>query len=646
MTRPSSRAALTVALLLPSVLAAQQEPLQARAAIENTRVYVGQHFLLRIQVQGTDQPDPVDLTPLERDFTVSEAGGGPSNSTQVSIVNGRMTRQVQHGYNFNYRLAARKAGELVIPSLTISTGARSVRTRSIAMRVLPPQENDDFKLRLSLSEPRVYVGQPVRLTVTWYIGREVRDFSFTMPLLEDRRFEVLEPESALSPATGAQAPNDVMEIQLGDRRATARKGSGELEGRSYTVLRLEKLLIPRTRGDIVLPAATVTFVTPGRGQPRPRGMLDDFFGGGFFSGVFGRPRVLETLAIPSNRPRLAVHDLPAAGRQAGFNGWIGQFQVQAEAKPTIVAVGEPITLGLRVDGAGMLATAQLPPLDQQPLLARDFKIPREMAAGENRGDTRYFTQTLRAKHDAVTQIPAIELHYFDPHARAYRTARSEPIPLEVAAAHIITAEDAEGSGVGEPRQLEVASSEQGIAHNYVDASALQPTTGGWGMWLQPLGPVPLGLALLALPPLVCLGLLAVRLNSQYGGLPWRRPRSPHAQWRAAVAAMDLERVTGSEAAAAVLGALRAYLDARLGSAGSGRVAWTYTDAASRLRRVGDEGNGAKTPPDDETLAALRGVFERCEAGTYAAAAQMDVDWRSQLVADAQAAVDRIEESRR
>ena len=35
---------------------------------------------------------------------MSEAGGGSSNSTSVSIVNGRMTRQVQRGYNFIYRL--------------------------------------------------------------------------------------------------------------------------------------------------------------------------------------------------------------------------------------------------------------------------------------------------------------------------------------------------------------------------------------------------------------------------------------------------------------------------------------------------------------------------------------------------------------
>lgn len=646
MVRPNPKLAWCVAWLLPSVLAAQQEPLQARAGVENTRVYVGQQFLLQIQVQGTDQPDPLDLGPLEPVFTVSEAGGGPSNSTQVSIVNGRMTRQVQRGYNFNYRLAARTAGDHVIPALTISVSGRSARTQPIALRVLPPQENDDFKLRMSLSETRAYVGQPVRLTVAWYIGREVRDFSFTMPLLDDRRFDVLESDSALSAANRAQASDEVMEIQLGDRRATARKGRGEVDGRSYTLLRFEKLLIPRTRGDIVLPAATVTFVTPGPGQSRPRGMLDDFFGGGFFSGVFGRQRLLETLAIPSNRPRLAVLDLPAAGRPAGFNGWIGEFQIQAEGKPTSVAVGEPITLSLRVRGPGMLATAQLPPLDQQPALAQDFKIPREMATGENRGGARYFTQTLRAKHDGVTQIPPIELNYFSPNARAYRTARSEPVPLEVEASRIVTAEDAEGSGVAEPRQLEVASSEQGIAHNYVDASALEPTAGGWGLWLRPMGPAPLSLVLLAMPPLVCLGLLAVRLNKKHGGLPWWRTRSAHAQWRASVNAIDLEGLTGSEAAAAVLAALRTYLDARVGDADSGRVAWTYAEAAGRLRAVGDESNGRITPPDNETLAALRDVFERCEAGTYAATAQADMEWRSQLVSDAQAAVDRIEESRR
>ena len=95
--RIGATALVAGALCLFGPLLAQDEPLEARAAVQSQQVYVGQNFLLQLQIHGTDQPDPVDIGPLERDFVVSEAGGGASNSTAVSIVNGRMSRQVQRG---------------------------------------------------------------------------------------------------------------------------------------------------------------------------------------------------------------------------------------------------------------------------------------------------------------------------------------------------------------------------------------------------------------------------------------------------------------------------------------------------------------------------------------------------------------------
>ncbi len=634
----STAAIATGLAAFPFLANGQPEPLRVRAAVGTQQVYVGQQFLLQIQVQGSDQPDPVDIGPLEREFTVSEAGGGASNSTSVSIVNGRMTRQVQRGYNLNYRLAAREPGSAEIPSMVISAEGRSASTQPISMRVLPPEENDDFKLRLSLSDSRAFVGQPVTLTAEWFIGREVQEFSFNMPLLDDRRFEVI--DLAASRSASGQASNDLVEFALGDRRATASKGFGEFEGRQYTVLRFQKILVPRAPGRIALPAATVTFVTPRPGQSRRR----DFFGGGLFSDVFGGQRVMETLAIPSNRPGLEVLDLPSAGRPAGFNGWIGQFQLQAEAKPTAVKVGEPITLSLRVRGTRMLSNAQLPPLHIQPALVRDFNVPREIGAGESRVNERSFTQTLRARHDSVTEIPALELPYFDPKQGAYRIARSEPIPLHVEPSRIVTADDAEGRGTLQPRQLEVESSEQGIAHNYVDASALEPMLDIWVSLLRPLGPVALALVILGLPPLAYCGLLAIRLKGQYSGALRWRARSPRAAWKKAVGAIDIAGHEGGRVAEAVLAALRDYLGNVLRGTSSEAAAWTFVDVKGRLDALPQRRKGESRIADSELLSGLQSVFERCEAGSYAGVEPMDSQWNRQLVADASAVVDRIEEA--
>ncbi len=624
--------------LLPATVG-QEVPLQVQAAVQSQSVFVGQQFLLQIQIRGSDDPDPVDIGALEAGFSVTEAGGGSSNSTSVSIVNGQMTRQVQRGYNLNYRLAARRAGQVRIPSLTVTANGRSARTQPISLTVQPPQENDDFKFRLSLSESRAYVGQALKLTAEWYIGREVQDFSFTMPLLDDRRFEIR--DSPTDAELRTQAGNDLLEFRLGDRNAVARKQRGTLDGREYIVVRFEKLLIPRAAGSMTLPAATVTFSSPRSGQSRRRSLFDDFFGGGVFSGAFGGRPVMETLAIPSNRPSLAVLDLPSEGRPPAFNGWIGQFEIHAEAKPAAVAVGEPITLSLKVDGPGILAVSRLPPLDSQEALSRDFRVPREIGAGEKRGTAWHFTQTLRAKHDGVTEIPAVELPYFDPTVDAYRIARSEPIPVHVETARVVTADDAEGRGL-DPRQLEIESTEQGIAHNYVDLDALEPMQDGLGSWLRALGPAPLVLALLMLPPLAYLGLLGIRLRRHYENAPRWRAGSALSHWRKSVRAIDVE-AAGSEVAAAVLVAIREYLGVRLTGSRTAAAAWTAGDAEDRLRALveGGEPNGHRSLA--EPLNALKSVFERCEAGRYAGSGSLDTDWKRRLVVDAEAAVDGIEE---
>lgn len=637
-------AALAAGLLLsPLAASAQEQTLSVRAAVQSQRVYVGQPFLLQLQVQGSDQPDPVDISALEADFAVTEAGGGSSNSTSVSIVNGRMTQQVRRGYNLNYRLAARRAGNLRIPALTVTANGQAASTEPITLVVQPPQENDDFKLRLELSEARAYVGQPVTLTATWYIGRQPENYRFTMPLLDDERFEIR--DLASDTALRGQGRDGVGEIPLGDRTAIVQQSQGQIAGRTYTTLRFRKLLVPRESGRIEIAAATVTFDAPRPGQARSRSLFDDFFGGGVFSGAFGGRPVMETLAIPSNRPRLDVLDLPSAGRPASFNGWIGKFEIEAQAQPTAVDVGEPITLSLEVKGTGMPLSSRPPRLDQQPALTSDFQVPREIGAGEERGGSWEFTQTLRAKHDRVAEIPEIELPYFDPEAGAYRIARSEPIPLEVAAARIVTAEDAEGIG-SVPSQFTVESTDEGIAHNYVDASALEPMDYGAGSWMRALGPTPLALAILLVPPIAFLALVVVRSGRRYGGGVRWRSRSAYSHWRKSAAAVHPDQMAGPEVAAAILIAIREYLGIRLAGSRSAAAAWTSSDAERRLRQLVESGKAKGTIMEDAGLTALRDVFERCEAGSYAGGGAQGADWGKKLLSDAQATVDGIEESLR
>lgn len=573
---------------------AQETELTVSAAVEQTQVYVGQPFVLQIQVEGSDKVDPPDLTGLDS-FQVQEAGGGQNNSQSISIVNGKISRVVRRGYTFNYRLTAKTTGNLVIPAISVTAEGKTRRTQPIRIQAVPPEENDDFKLRLDLSEERAYVGQPVILTVTWYVGGNVEEFSFNIPLLDDRRFDVTGFDDNIDP----NQQDAYVRIPLGDEVVIGRKGRGTLDGRSFLTVKFEKVLIPKQAGTIQIPQATVSMrAVQGYQRRGGNSVFDDFFS----DGIFGRRAVYKDFVVPSNTPTLEVRELPREGRPADFSGLIGPFQVEAEATPVDVSVGDPITLTVRVEGPRYLDNVALPPLQNQPALARDFRIPEERATGVIRGRTKVFTQTLRATHSGVAQIPPIEVPYFDPQAGSYKIARSEPIPLTVEGNRIITAQDAEGRDAGAVTKTELEAREEGIAHNYDGADALINQGGSLAVWLGS----PVGVMLLVLPPLGYGALWGFLVMAQRRGrdLTGRRAKRAYRDFTKSLSRLE-EQPSGGDMHSGLLEALRGYLGAKLDLPPG---ALTFADLRSELERRG---------AGEETLAELRRLFEHCEAGRYA-----------------------------
>ncbi len=591
--RPHSYGVLgsVAALLMLLPLCSQAQTFTAEAAVEKLEVYVGEPFVFQVQVKGTDSPEEPELTGLSG-FSVERLGGQQNSSQSVTIVNGRMNRNVSKGYVFNYRLTPQKAGAVTIPALSVTAAGKTARTRPVTIRVQTPSETEDFKLRVSLSESRAYVGQPVTMTVTWYIGGNVRDFAFNVPVLKDDRFDVI----SFDPAVPSNQNSNYLRIPLGDQQAIGKKGTGDLNGRTYTTVRFQKVLIPKQAGSISLPQATVSCQATGM-RSRRRSLLDEFFSDPVGLGRSGT----QTVVAPANPVSLEVKTVPAAGRPAHFSGLVGRYAIEAEAAPTDMNVGDPVTLTLRVSGPSYLAKVELPPLQQQTSLARDFRIPQDRAPGVVRGRAKVFTQTIRATHPGVTQIPPVELSYFNPDSGSYETAETEPIPITVKGTKIITARDAEGFETGGVIQTELETQEGGIGANYEGFDALESQAQGIAAWLRS----PLWTAFIFLPPLTYFGLLAFVFTRRRQTDPTLR-RAQRAHRDLAKTLKDLpETAPGDQQDAALLDALRRYLGDRLGlSAG----ALTFDDVRKELE---------KREVDEEVIDELRTVFERCEAGRYA-----------------------------
>lgn len=581
--------------------------LRVQAAVEKNRVYVGEPFILQIQVDGADDPEQPDIGPLT-DFNVTFAGGQQNDSQSISIINGNMTRVSQKGYIFNFQLSAKKRGELVIPALPVKVDGQTLYTEPVTVAAIPPEQRSDLKLRLSFSKKEAYVGEPVRLKVTWYIGKSVNGFSFNLPVLDDPRFDVEIP----SKQPGAGSANELVKVPLGNRQVLAVKGMGQLDGRQFTTVSFSLILFPKKAGTLTLPGSTVSCqVFAGYHQMLQHDPFGHFFQDNLFNNFFNQGMgQYETAVVPANAPQIHIKSLPTAGRPASFTGLVGVYSIATQATPTKVHIGDPITLTILVTGPPYLDNVELPPLRQLPAFQAGFKIPDERAEGQVQGRSKVFTQTIRAKRTSVTRIPPVELSFFNTETGRYETARSEAIPLTVEKTKIITAQDAEG-GIMPAVGSELTSQNKGIAQNYEGRDALQPQTPIRGYWALTRA----WLLLLLLPPLFfglyLLGYLVQRQRQ-------KDPAGLKARKALPLFLKEIRQLPAAPDEAAYLqlaSALRRYLGSRLQQ---NAVAITYADVEACLV---DKGVPAAV------CDALRTLFDVCEAARYGgAASQRNEDW--------------------
>lgn len=577
---------------------ASGEPLLANAVVEKTTVFMGEPFIFQIQVSGSENPERPDLTRIS-EFFVAYQGGSQNNRSSMTIINGQMTRESTMGYVFSYQLTPKRTGRLQIPSITVRADHQRIQTAPIEINVQKPYETDNFKLRLGLSKTTCYRGEPITLTVTWYLGSDVKGFDVTLPLLEKK-----ESFYFINPEVDTNSGGKFYRIPLAGGDAVGEKGEKRLNGKDYATITFQKILIPRKTGNITIEPATVLCeVLSGYKKGRDR-FNNDFFSDFFDNNFSGNSRqgVYQKVAVPSNAIHLKVLEVPEKGKPAGFAGLVGEYKIKADAGPTDISVGDPITLKLTLSGPDYLDSVTLPPLNQQAALIKNFKIPRERAVGEISGKTKIFTQTIRPLRAGIKEIPSILVPYFDTKTGKYEVARTDPIEVTVKSARVVTAMDAEGKTQTVLENNEVETWANGIGYNYEDLDVIEDQNFGLAAWLKS----PVLLCMTLIPPiiyfLILLGnLFMTRLNADPLASRARRARV-----RLKARLKDAGSQTSAETCCdKILDSFRQYLGDKLRIPAG---ALTFNDVGKSLEEKKIDGDSIKK---------IKALFDGCEAGRYA-----------------------------
>ncbi len=136
-------------------------------------------------------------------------------------------------------------------------------------------------------------------------------------------------------------------------------------------------------------------------------------------------RWAETPVTVAAKPlRLNILPLPPEPPD-GFSGAVGQFSFETELSASEAAVGDLITLRMRIQGEGYWDAIDLPQVKAAPFFS--VYEPKTVSGASSRA--LVYEQTLVPRSDKATTIPALTFRYFDPVRGDYASRTRGPFRL-------------------------------------------------------------------------------------------------------------------------------------------------------------------------------------------------------------------------
>jgi len=437
---------------------------------------------------------------------------------------------------YTYTVTPRLVGPLTIPPIQVTADGEVFYTSPIQIVAKESEAGDLLFLELIGEHESIYVGESTQATLEIWL-QPYSSSNVRLDAEEMWKYTIDEQASAWGPfAENLQGhPRGIA-----FRAETRPNAKGDVQ--RYFVYSLTSEVWPEDPGAYDADGVRVVVNYPLKMRRRRSTLLGQPYG------------VVESRPISAvvEHSRIMVKTPPSEGRPEVFRGAVGQYTMAVTATPNEVYVGDPIALTLTIRGTGRMDLLQAPLLVSQESLTVDFRVPDEELAGTVSGETKQFTQTIRAKHDSVTSIPPIRFCYFDPQTARYVILKSDAIPLNVKEPAVSAVSPVIADGANRAGGTELTPVGAGLLANCSDLQALlthQSVSVGWGTWFLVVSGPTLWMA--------CL-LARLRRDRIAGDAGLERRRSARATAVAAIGRAIADR-EGSAVATHVAGAVTRYV---------------------------------------------------------------------------------------
>jgi hypothetical protein len=397
------RVALFAALL--AVGAARAE-IAAQASLTSSQVGTGEPFQLIIQVTSDDKPADLPWPQVEglQNFTVAKSTG-TSQSSQTTIVNGRVSSRTLYVVNFTYTLTAQKPGTFQLGPIRYAykTYDRSMGSAQITVTKQEP----GLTGTPSLSKRKAYVGEQVFYDLHIVAGPGVQQIN-------------------LSPQEVPKLIGEKFWSQQLDKQVESK--TAKVNGETVHVYDIRIVLFPLLAGKAELAGIPIPYTQVGRTQRRRSGSVFDMFDDEFFGGG-GSLVQMSTTASPID---MEVLPLPP-GAPADFTGSVGEYALTATVDKTSLPAGDAVTLTVTIKGDGEPKTITKPKLPDMG----QFEVfdPEVSTASAVQGNTLVTTKTFKyvmvPHRRGNYELGPVSFSYFDPERKAYVEAKSQSLAIAV-----------------------------------------------------------------------------------------------------------------------------------------------------------------------------------------------------------------------
>lgn len=407
---------------------------------------------------------------------------GPAQSTNVSVINGRVSKSV----SYTYTLKPKKQGDFVIPAASAVINGSEYRSNSISVKVIAPakqsqqqaqQSYDPFDVFRQRSRQQEYSEDDIRKMVeknmfvrvvpsktSLYQGDQL---SLSYKLYFRIQYQSL--QAIKNPSYNGFLSE---EFKLPEPKNDEEPPIETYEGKKYYVQEFKRVaLFPTKSGKITIEPielqGTVLVEVP---DP-------DF--GGFFSTL--QPYDYD---FKSNAIALDIKPLPEKNKPATFSGAVGKFSFEADYDKTTCKVDEPVTLKVTYKGTGNLKLITAPKLQfpeefeaYEPKVKDDYQNNGSVVTG-----SKTFEYVIVPQDGGKFKLPKYEFAYFDVEKGDYVKFTLPETEIEVSGKAKLSENVA---NFFKREKEDKPKSIYGIRKRYARNSEFTGSTGFWALTVSP-----------------------------------------------------------------------------------------------------------------------------------------------------------------